>query len=1400
MITKRKGDDSKKFMVSCYYSSNDSYLISPLKEEEEEKDGGDDNDDEPGIIADEQAAAAAADEETKETPDLTTQATQQQLKQFSRMSLLSPTQLHSASTFSNEEEGEIASSMELEQAPSAKFYPLIHELMRRGDQTAAVTSGFLHQPEVSHLVTKTTSLVESSAQSAKGKLNEETLGVLTTSVEGAVPKDEEVKQLIHMLKDEELTVLLEKGRERLQQLVSKDIPKATALALQKTGIRVVSETEDADSPYMNAIVKSRQAALTALEDVLKQAEVDSDLEKLRGSLGENFTTMFDSLAQASKTDRTLSSIFDTVSGKTVEWQEATGRLMSTRSASLFLEGASRIQARAANLFSKDQLQWAGEIGSKFTKAFTEGDAAVARLKSIELGDVVRDRLVEAIEVRSESLGGLDGIIAGALTSFKQGSSGSGDQMSNMLASLQGKASSFTKGANETLISVLARRSEYRDVALLKVEQVLCDLESQFGKNLSPEDIAAIARGEGGTAKLFEPIAKRAAKEIEKQLDAAEASVSDPTIVEVLKHVRKIVSGELTLGAVMDEVVNILNDDKVVEAGENLMKHGEQVLDAIEGVSGNKVVDDVFHMAEKAGFTKDAVMSGIEKLDVNTLLDTAGNAITDEKARSALLSSATDTALDFILRILPSMPVPPFDGVKDGLVYQISNLSMEGFKVKKDNIVVEIAGMRATKKGKPPKNTMSSESGHASFESDPGVQDNDSLAISRTASTDSDARSRTESADSSIMEMEMDTSWSNEGQAVKATELLTIDVREISAVFNDAVWSFEQTYLPYLKGGGKVDVNMSNGAIRLVFELRRRRKEGVDRSKAGEFDASEWVPVLCLHDRSFSIGAVELTMQGGGRLAWVVNKLAVVFKGALRDYVVRTILDILTDKSGWILAKLNEGLGSYWDLVLRTAKLNMQELEEAGIEDIVAAKPAESKNLIELVWRDPIPLGMNLLLNDESGQLKVVDFPRGSQARSVCEKRNLNPEGLKGAAIVAVNGIRYASDDDLFDALREPGRPKTILFQLAESEEAERIRKFVEESQDSEAPEKPQYKERTFQTRNVEFVENCELGIEFANAPDNFGLVVRTFIEGEDGIVLAAQRHQDIHVGDLLTHINGEAVVGEDGKGRARAMELLGTVGSKRPLSLTFADPYLFRTVFERPTVVPTAIGGPAELVLEEKKLADSDTRRITIQGFDEVDGFAETCGILLGDHLVFVNGISVGAGVRWLDEPVAPSMEQVMHMIRDKASYPIGLTFARPKQLQHQSYTSYFVSSPKTSDAFGDAFGMDAAQTICVTAEKYEQLGCILEMCSNGDIVVNDLTAVSGPFQAMMKNLKDEQSGRFHLSIESVNGQFVPGYASPQLAKSAMDRSWKSENRVELILCDDERKEWIHSLSKKDGA
>ena len=83
--------------------------------------------------------------------------------------------------------------------------------------------------------------------------------------------------------------------------------------------------------------------------------------------------------------------------------------------------------------------------------------------------------------------------------------------------------------------------------------------------------------------------------------------------------------------------------------------------------------------------------------------------------------------------------------------------------------------------------------------------------------------------------------------------------------NNVAWSFEQAYLPYLKGEGLADIKLSDGAIQLAFELRR-----VKNSSGG------WEPVLCLHDRTCAIGEMELSLQGQGRLVWVFNKLSRIY--------------------------------------------------------------------------------------------------------------------------------------------------------------------------------------------------------------------------------------------------------------------------------------------------------------------------------------------------------------------------------------------------------------------------------------------------------------------------------------------------------------------------------------------
>lgn len=532
----------------------------------------------------------------------------------------------------------------------AKYYPLIDDLITRGNDAAASAKSMLQEnPKLLELKNKLSEESSSSSEGLPGNNTQKSreaitnsVGKVTEKIQNAIPDSEAVDDIYKMLKDEELTVLLSNGRERLKHLLSENgLKESTQNALREMGVEISDETEG------SAMVQARQKALYALDEILEN-NLDMNLESVKATLGDKFGTMFDSFVTAAKSDGTLDSILGKINTKTSDWQQQTGRLLSTRSSSLFMEGAQRIQARVGAILSPKQLALVERSGADFQKAFTEGDIAVAKLKSIELGDSVRSRLFAAIEVRSETQGGLDSIIAGAISQV------SGDAVGDLLAKAQNNANSSSSNAHESLIALLSERSKYHDISIRRIENVFVDLDKHLGEDLSAERIVALARGQEGTAALFEPIANRAAKEIEKQLDAAEESIEDPTILNVISHVRRLMSGNLTFSNLVDEVVNLLDSDDAVKAGTSLAQTGENILDAIESASENKAFSDVFGAVEKAGITKDSVLDQLGNLNVDEVLDTAGEAVTDEKKRIELLGNATDLALEFLLKILPSM--------------------------------------------------------------------------------------------------------------------------------------------------------------------------------------------------------------------------------------------------------------------------------------------------------------------------------------------------------------------------------------------------------------------------------------------------------------------------------------------------------------------------------------------------------------------------------------------------------------------------------------------------------------------------------------------------------------------------------------------------------------------------
>jgi hypothetical protein len=1117
-----------------------------------------------------------------------------------------------------------------------------------------------------------------------------------------------------------------------------------------------------------------QKNATTTEDIL---DISTTMTSMSENTRQQFVIAFDKLSQVAISDPQLAIIFDSISERTKTWQEMTGRLLQTKTAGLFVEGAQRLTARAAEIL-KSGSALADKFGSgnsnndaDLMRAFTEGDIAKAKLKSMEMGDAVRKRLFDAIELRSESSGGLDAIIAGSLTRAHQASSEFSSKAVSLLGEqrqavegllvsndentirtivddLRRNATSTMKGTKESLIALLSSKSGHRNAALLRLERTLIDLELQLGQDLTAEQMSNIASGEGGTMALFEPIAARASREIEAQLDVAEARMKDsehwnPKVDDVMANVRKITRGELGIVDLLEMATGYLDNDDVVTKSGGLIVKAENFLDNFEaasarlggelgkggrGTTGAGIMDAV----AKAGITKSAVMRGVEGLDMNKLLDDTQSAITDDNARRELISSAGDSALDFLLKILPEMPVPPFDGVREGLVYHLSNLSMAGFKVKKEDVCIEIAGMRAAA---------------PSTSQQPTIRE------------------------------------------VKASELLIIDIRNISAILDDAVWSFEQTYMPYLKGSGKANTKLWDGAIRLKFELRKRVAKIVIDPDTGK-EVKTWEPVLCLNDRSCSIGGVELKIQGESKIAWVANKLTSLLGTKLRDYLVIVIINALTNNSARLIDMLNSNLCHYWDFIMRTAKLELDKLPELEVHHVTKATLDVNEDLVELVWRERVPLGLNLLTNDSSGILKVIDLPRGTQARVVAQANQLDPDLFKGATIVAVNGKRYGPDSqvDLFTALKDPARPKAILFKLSKSQnELERIDRIIKRKNGSSAS-LSRSEGVSGLVATVKIDDEGSIGVRLTSN-DNFALAVKLFLSNPDGDMLPVEESGMVMVGDLLSHVNGTLVLAANGEGKQKAYSLLEQVGKLRPLSLGFVKPFQYSIIIKKDNIEDESLGGPSELqFVEVDGTTNSKEKTFVLKDFALAEGAAEKNGVLVGDNLIFVNGFPVGAGCKLLGNgSKSPTMDEVGRMLKEYSPLVLGFARAKAKQTRVQAMTSSALS-----------IDIETATTFSVAASNHHHLGCKFAAGMNGtDIIVKDIIGVEGPFQ---KQIKESMQPIIGCKLESVDGEVLPSYANPQLIVSAMKRRWDTNGRVELLFCDERQKDALMDIISTESA
>lgn len=503
----------------------------------------------------------------------------------------------------------------------------------------------------------------------------------------------------------------------------------------------------------------------------------------------------------------------------------------------------------------------------------------------------------------------------------------------------------------------------------------------------------------------------------------------------------------------------------------------------------------------------------------------------------------------------------------------------------------------------------------------------------------------------------------------------------------------------------------------------------------------------------------------------MNKLAAIFRGPLKNYVVKVIMDILANQSGWLLQSLNQILSPHWDLILKTAKVNLDDLEPADANSVIAAIQDPWADEIDLVWTEFVPLGINLVVNDKSGLVKVKDFPRGSQARQVANKYGIDPDGLCGATIKAVNGSNFDHTEraELIQALREPERPKTIKFKLVPGNQDAGL-EHAQENDDEGVYNS------LIPLKSIEIVdEGANLGIEFGTSVDNSALAVKEFLS--EGLAKAADTENMINIGDILVAVNNNRLLEGNGPWIQKSYELLQSDGLSRPLRLDFATPYLEKIILNK-DVYGLKSDGPHELLLKQKKIG-SGASRVFLDGYRGVDGAAESSGVIIGDNLIFINGMPVGAGTKMRSDCPQLDMPAIQQILSDQKSYPICLHFARQASTGRKKVELDVES--------------DEMKTFAVVASSQAQLGCSIAKIGVQPVkfVVHKFNAVPGYFKTMIAATIRAHDIK-ELAFYSINGEVLPSYVSCDMVMSAMKRGWKS-GHLEIVFCNEKIK---HQLTK----
>jgi hypothetical protein len=338
------------------------------------------------------------------------------------------------------------------------------------------------------------------------------------------------------------------------------------------------------------LTEQQRLSLSAAKDTFSASDLSERCEKLAG----DFREVLGSLGDAGSTDSTLGALVADFRSRSAHLRGATDALRASKAAGVLFEGAERLKRRtstlATALLSDGGLRGLQASTGSLLARLSDGEDALLRLKGLELGDSLRERLAGAVRAAAASGGGLDALIEGALEEAREGASALDGDVGRIIAEARAKAGEAGEG-NEALLSLLGRRSEYADAIVSGLEVKLHELDGQLALLLAqipaaargeleallePGSVLSLASGSRGTQDVFGPIAAHAKRQLKLSLDEAEAEYGGgEAAAAALEYARGLLEkDELDIEGLVGDALGKLNDGEAVGKAEGAIMKAE----------------------------------------------------------------------------------------------------------------------------------------------------------------------------------------------------------------------------------------------------------------------------------------------------------------------------------------------------------------------------------------------------------------------------------------------------------------------------------------------------------------------------------------------------------------------------------------------------------------------------------------------------------------------------------------------------------------------------------------------------------------------------------------------------------------------------------------------------------